>query len=156
MTARFPGLFVLPAAVALIGISGCGSSVEIPRTVPVKGKVTYKDQPLADAEVAFVSKLDNKDVLAARGMTNSAGEFSLTTYIDPQHEVSGATPGDYVVTVNKSETMSTEQTMKMFKENPMMEFKKLVPDEYTLKDKSPLEASVTVGGENTFDFTLKD
>ncbi len=157
MFTRSARLQILVAALLFTStITGCGDSVEVPKTVSATGKVTYKGQPLADAEVGFVSKLDNKDVKAARGVTDSNGEFSLTTYVDPQHEVSGATPGDYVVTVTKNEQIDPDEAMRMFQQNPMMEFKKLVPDKYTTKEASPLKASVTPDGENHFEFPLED
>ena len=112
--------------------------------------------PLADALVGFVSKLDNKDVLPAHGTTNANGEFTLSTYIDPQHEVSGATPGEYVVTVTKNEQQDMEKIMEEFKTNPAMEFKKLVPEKYTDGKGSPLSATVKSDGENTFEFKLED
>lgn len=156
MNQRLPGLFVVTGLVSAIAVAGCSGGPKIPSTYTVKGTVTYKDQPLSGAEIGFVSKLDNKDVLPARGVTNEAGEFSLATYIDPQHEVSGATPGDYIVTVTKNEKMDDAELMKKFMENPAMEFKKLVPVKYTESTTSPLEATVKSDGENKFEFTLVD
>src|SRR5690606_14902982 len=123
--------------------------------VRVSGKVLYKGSPLADADVGFVSKLDNKDVLAAHGRTNADGQFTLATYIDPEHEVSGATPGEYVVTVHKVEMKDNEELMREFQKNPDMEFKPLIPVKYTEKATSPLEATVTRDGDNTFEFVLE-
>lgn len=140
----------------VIVMPGCGGGPKIPETVTVSGKVLYKDKPLADALIGFVSKLDNKDILPAKGTTNAEGEFTLTTYIDPQHEVSGATPGQYVVTVTKNEQQDMQKIMEEFKKNPAMEFKKLIPEKYTSSKSSPLEATVKVDGENAFEFKLAD
>lgn len=149
-------LLMLTSAVSL-GLAGCSDGTKIPEVVKVTGKVTYKDQPVADAEVGFLSKLDNKDVKPASGKTDAEGEFSLTTYVDPQHEVSGATPGDYKVVVTKNEVVDLEAARKAFTSGkPNMTFKKLVPVKYTSKDTSPLEATVAVDGENNFDFKLAD
>ena len=153
---RFSALLTFLAATILLGSAGCGGGPEIPETCTVKGKVIYQDQPLADALVGFVSKLDNKDVLPARGTTDANGEFTLTTYIDPQHEVFGATPGEFVVTVTKNEQQDMTKIMEEFKNNPAMEFKKLVPEKYTDGKSSPLAASVKSDGENTFEFKLED
>jgi hypothetical protein len=158
LSGRFRILFAGPVVVSML--VGCGAGgPKVPKTVPVSGKITYSDKPLAGAEVGFVSKFDNKDVLAARGVTNDSGEFTLSTYIDPQHEVAGATPGDFVVTVTKIEKMDQQKMMEQFsKGNPSMEgaFKKLVPTKYTDAKDSPLTASVTVGGNNRFEFKLED
>jgi hypothetical protein len=155
---RFRFLFAGPLALSML--VGCGAGgPKVPKTVAVSGKITYQDKPLAGAEIGFVSNLDNKDVLAARGVSNDSGEFTLSTYIDPQHEVSGATPGDFVVTVTKIEKMDQQKMMEQFSTgNPAMEgaFKKLVPPKYTDAKDSPLKASVTVGGANRFEFKLED
>lgn len=153
---RFSTLFTILSVTVMLGSAGCGGGPEIPRTVSVKGKVIYQDKPLAEALVGFVSKLDNKDVLPAHGTTNAEGEFTLSTYIDPQHEVSGATPGDFVVTVTKNEQQDMAKIMEEFKTNPAMEFKKLIPEKYTDGKLSPLSASVKSDGDNTFEFKLED
>ncbi|HUQ68519.1 MAG TPA: hypothetical protein VM165_03290 [Planctomycetaceae bacterium] len=143
----------------VIGLStciGCSGGPKIPPTHAVSGKITYQDKPLAGAEVGFVSSGDNKDVLAARGVTNDSGEFKLSTYVDAQHTVSGATAGDYAVTVSKTETMDQEKMREQFATNPNMEFKKLVPAKYTNPKESPLKAKVEAGKSNTFEFKLED
>lgn len=157
MSAKNCSLLMLLAAGVSLGALGCSKGVDIPKVVKVTGKVTYKDKPLADAEVGFLSKLDNEDVKAARGVTNAAGEFSLTTYVDAEHEVSGATPGEYKVIINKEDRPSMEEMTKQFTSGtPNMTFKKLVPKQYTAKDSTPLEVTVTLDGDNKFDLPLTD
>jgi hypothetical protein len=153
---RFSAFLTILSVTVMLGSVGCGGGPKIPETFTVKGKVIYQDKPLADALVGFVSKLDNKDVFPAHGTTNADGEFTLATYIDPQHEVSGATPGEFVVTVTKNEQRDMTKIMEEFKENPAMEFKKLVPEKYTDAKASPLSATVKSDGDNTFEFKLED
>ena len=153
---RFSAFFTILSVTMMLGSAGCGGGPDIPKTVTVKGKIIYQDQPLAEALVGFVSKLDNKDVFPAHGTTDANGEFTLSTYIDPQHEVSGATPGEYVVTVTKNEQQDMAKIMEEFKTNPAMEFKKLIPEKYTDGKASPLSATVTADGDNTFEFKLED
>lgn len=139
--------------------AGCFSNgPAMPKTVPVSGRILYNNQPLAGAEIGFVSKLDNKDIFAARGLTDDSGEFTLSTYLDPQHEVAGATPGDFAVTINKMEKFDKEKMMEEFRNNPSMEgkLKKLVPTKYTVANQSPLKATVAHGEKNRFEFTLED
>ena len=148
-------------AVGIVGllallIVGCSGGPKIPPMASVSGKITYKDQPLAGAEVGFVSSLNNKDVLAARGITSASGEITLSTYIDPEHEVTGATPGEFVVIVTKVEVIDREKMMEEFNKNPTMEFKKLVPSKYTAAKETPLKATVKIGGTNRFEFKLED
>ena len=153
---RSSGFLFLFAVAVILETAGCSGGPKIPQTVTVKGSVVYQDKPLADAQIGFVSKLDNKDVFPANGRTNASGEFTLSTYIDPQHEVSGATPGDYVVTVIKNEEMDRAKMMEEFKANPSMTFKALVPEKYIDAKTSPLTATVTADGANTFEFKLED
>ncbi len=152
---RWLTVCVLASAWSVV-VSGCSRGPEIPATYSVSGKVTYKDQPLADAEIGFVSKLDNKDVKPARGKTNASGEFTLTTYIDPEHEVSGATLGEYTVTVVKVDIPDSDELMKQFFENPAFVPKKLIPEKYSDAKVSPLTADVKKDGPNTFEFKLED
>ncbi|MBC7965368.1 MAG: hypothetical protein H7Z17_05515 [Fuerstia sp.] len=147
---------ILISLTVMLCSMGCGGGPEIPETVTVNGKVIYQDKPVADALVGFVSKLENKDVFPAHGTTNADGEFTLSTYIDPQHEVSGATPGEFAVTVTKNEQQDMTKIMEEFKNNPAMEFKKLVPEKYTDSKASPLSATVKKDGDNTFEFKLED
>jgi hypothetical protein len=147
---------LLAGVIGLWSFAGCSRGPKMPKTHSVSGKVTYQDKPLEGAEVGFVSSLDNKDVLAARGITNAAGEFTLSTYIDPQHEVRGATAGDYAVTVSKTETMDPEKMREEFGKNPAMKFKKLVPAKYTNAKETPLKATVEAGKSNKFEFKLED
>lgn len=156
MFVRFSAFLSILSVTMMLGSVGCGGGPEIPQTVTVKGKVIYQDKPIADAQVGFVSKLDNKDVFPAHGTTNANGEFTLSTYIDPQHEVSGATPGEFAVTVTKNEQQDMAKIMEEFKTNPAMEFKKLVPEKYTDAKASPLSATVKADGDNTFEFKLED
>jgi hypothetical protein len=156
MFGRYSALFAILSVTVMLCSAGCGGGPKIPKTVAVTGKVIYQDKPLTDALVGFVSKLDNKDVLSAKGTTNADGEFTLSTYIDPQHEVSGATPGEFVVTVTKNEQRDMTKIMEEFKQNPAMEFKKLVPEKYTDTKASPLSATVKSDGENAFEFKLED
>ncbi len=76
------------AALALLLVAGCGGGYPY-GTIPVKGKVTYKDGSLIPAErieITFVPQIDPKDekTHAKLGMTNvdvETGEFdTVTTY----------------------------------------------------------------------------
>jgi hypothetical protein len=152
------GTTLLAGAICLSLIVGCSgpSAPPRPKAVPTTGKIMYQGKPLADAQVSFVSALDNKDVFPGRGVTNSSGEFSLTSYIDPQHEVSGVTPGDFVVIVTKTPKRTKDEVMTEFQKNPAMEFKSQVPKKYSEAKETPLKATVKPDGVNKFEFTLED
>lgn len=152
------GRFTLASAAALaVTLAvGCSSGPKIPTTTPVTGKVIYNDKPLAGAEVGFITGGDNKQVLPARGVTNDAGEFKLSTYIDAQNEVTGATPGEFTVVITKVETMDPEKMREEFANNPTMQLKQLVPAKYTSATETPLKAKVEAGKPNSFEFKLED
>ncbi|MBA3312549.1 MAG: carboxypeptidase regulatory-like domain-containing protein [Planctomycetaceae bacterium] len=84
--------------------TGCGGE-SYPETYPVTGIVTLDGKPVEGANVALVS--GDPAVRSAGGMTDAQGNFSVTTYFDPQHQPEGAMPGDYAVTVSKLEELET-------------------------------------------------
>jgi hypothetical protein len=77
-------LLILPVLVALVG---CGSS-EV-KTYRIPGKLVYEDNsPIAGAGVVFQTTIDGKPV-AARGVADSEGKFTLTTFADGDGIVEG-------------------------------------------------------------------
>jgi hypothetical protein len=73
--------FVVVALVGLVCVSGCGGG---PTIVPVKGRVTYKGRPVANATVAFSPVQRSDDDLTpgkpGTGYTDADGYFVLSTY----------------------------------------------------------------------------
>jgi hypothetical protein len=99
---RVWSLFVLCAVSICIG---CGSdAVEFPDRAQVTGKVTLDGDPVAGADVVFVSTLE-KGGHSATGRTNADGEYTLSSF---GHE-DGAVLGDYAVTVTKDPSAVTKQ-----------------------------------------------
>jgi hypothetical protein len=80
---------VLLAAVAMLGICGCGDK----GPVPVQGVVALDDRPLAGATVTFVP--ESADAREAHAFSTADGSFKMTTYTP--HD--GAMPGEYKVVV---------------------------------------------------------
>jgi hypothetical protein len=76
---RNPMTFVSGRGVLRVGIItlclfiGCSKGPKIPQMAAVTGKVMYQDKPLAGAEVGFIPKVEGKEMLAARGVTNDSG-----------------------------------------------------------------------------------
>ncbi|MCL6504442.1 MAG: carboxypeptidase-like regulatory domain-containing protein [Pirellulales bacterium] len=87
--------------VAAVYLSGCGSDAPKITTVPVTGKVTYNGQPVEGATVAFIP--NNPDGRPARGTTDAQGVYTLVTYLGPNDQPSGAEPGEYKVTIEKTQ-----------------------------------------------------
>lgn len=84
--------------VALVGLvlftAGCSRSEKLNRlpVFKVRGVVTLKGAPVANADVTFVNAEANK---GAFGKTNEEGEYQLTTY----SSFDGAVPGKHNVSI---------------------------------------------------------
>ena len=136
---------VCMVSVLLLTLSACESD-GIGKTVPVKGKVTVNGKALANASVVYWPDEAKGNKLSANllptGKTAEDGTYDLVTKGKP-----GAPPGAYKVTVNAhTEVDSTKPETA----------KKLVPDKYTSKEKTPLEKNVADGAAaGTYDLDLK-
>lgn len=137
-------------------LAGCGSkSPGLAGLAPVTGTVTLKGAPLEGATVTFSAAGAGR---AASGMTDATGKFSLTS-LNPGD---GAMPGDYSVTVKKTETVgkvyssqeSQEYYMKNQKAPPAPQVKNLVNEKFALPSSSPLKATVKAG-KNDFTFDVE-
>jgi hypothetical protein len=86
------------AIVALLFCAGCGSSgPAIPKTFPVKGKVTFADgTPLPTAAVRLAN-LDTR--FSTAGVTKADGTFELKTFND-QTSIDGALEGEHTFEIS--------------------------------------------------------
>jgi hypothetical protein len=84
------------AAVLLASCSGCGSDAGqfVGKTIPVKGKVTFKGKPLTQGEIVF--EPDGGAGREAHGNIQGDGTFELTTF----KAGDGAVPGTHRVAVS--------------------------------------------------------
>jgi hypothetical protein len=144
------------AAVAVLLVAGCSQqpASNRPQTVPVKGTITLKGQPLAKATVSF--QPDGKGS-GASGITDDSGGFLLSTFAAKD----GAVPGKYKVVVSKFNEVTSGGDMTAPGYAPPTESssaakpKNLVPEQYTDPAKSGLTAEVATGAANAFDFDLQ-
>ncbi|QDU35839.1 hypothetical protein Mal4_01210 [Maioricimonas rarisocia] len=136
------------AAVGCSGSSGDQWTEGRPETVPVTGVVTLNGEPLEGATVAFEPQGGEH---AAYGRTDEEGRFVLTTFEDGD----GAVAGGYVVSVRKSEVVTTPNPQDP--NGPPLKSEQIdyVPEKYTRSRTSELEALVSADGENEFTFTLE-
>ena len=124
---------------ALVLLAGCGSG---PKTVPVSGRVTLDNKPLANATLQFVPVSGEKaSELSAVGTTNENGEYSLVLNTDSGTK--GAVVGKYKVIImlgaqSEAETKPT--------------FHKQLPERYNRK--TQLECEVPAGGRADANFDL--
>jgi hypothetical protein len=93
------------------GLAGCGGNTKGVTLYPVRGKVLYKGEPAAGADVVFQLKNDNsKDPLRPTGKVQPDGTFALGTF----RVSDGAPAGDYRVLIRwyKEEKVAREKGKK--------------------------------------------
>lgn len=123
---------------------GCGDGVELPKVQPVTGTVIYEGKPLEGANVVLVPS--DTAQKSAGATTDAEGKFSVMTYIDPDHQVQGALPGNYGIAITKMEVNKTpEMTAEQMMSQPMAMKapKSLLPKKYSAPMTSGFK--VTVG-----------
>lgn len=149
-------VLALASAVALLAVvPACSSGPKRPATIKVSGKVTMNGTPVPKATVSFQPTAAGGR--AAVGITDDAGQYTLTTFTAGD----GAVAGDYGVAIVKVEegagstvgTANTEQYIppEGMKEPPPV--KSLIPARFNSPRESGLKATVG-SGNNTFDFEL--
>lgn len=141
-------LFLSLAAVAIV--SGCGGGdtqwkSNRPATVPAKGVVTYKDQPLAGAIV--VIQPGEKDGIGASGLTDAEGKFELKAF-PPD---GGAVPGSYTATIVKMDASATGEDANG---RPILQ-KSLIPEKYGNPAQSGLKVDISKDGNSAIQLDLK-
>lgn len=134
---------------------GCGGTKPI-KTDYVEGKVTYKGAPVANASINFSPAAEGQGN-SATGQTDDLGNYKLQTFLGAPGR--GTTPGEYIVTINKMESVPSGKFTTDTDGNRhevVEETRSLVPNVYTSRTTSPLRATVVGGGPNKFDFDLVD
>ena len=89
---------IVPFALVAAACWGCGGESDGPHigvTVPIKGKITYKGQPLTQGGIRFEPEDAGRE---AYGDIKSDGTFELTTF----KAGDGAVPGVHRVAVDAS------------------------------------------------------
>jgi hypothetical protein len=131
--ARLALLLVIP-----FWMAACGGSKEF-ATVPAKGTVTYKGQPLEKGQIQLLP--DNGP--AAVGLIEN-GKFVLGTNADGD----GSPPGKYRVTI-----FSYKETKSRFGETTS---KSVIPNRYANPDTSGLVVEIPEGGNEAIKVELVD
>lgn len=98
-------------ALTLVALTGCGDG-KISR-YPTKGKVLIDGKPVEGARVIFCPVGGSEAFQRERpfGVTNSAGEFSLTTF----QKGDGAPAGEYNVMIRNGRPKSREEAQRRSK-----------------------------------------
>lgn len=148
---------IICVPVILLGLlfSGCIGGSSAIKTDSVVGTITDVDgSPLAGASVNF-SPVTQGTGNPAYAITDQNGKYQLQTLLGKPG--AGTTPGEYTVTVSKSEMIPTGQKEKN-SDGEMVDVlvpKSLIPEAYSSAKTSPLKANV-VSGSNEFNFQLKN
>ncbi|MBX6312628.1 MAG: hypothetical protein IRY99_06865 [Isosphaeraceae bacterium] len=124
--------------------AGCGSGDNLPRE-PVSGSVTLDGKPLKSGLITFVPT--GPDIPTQGAAAIVEGEYSIP-------RAQGLVPGKYKVVVS-SGGGTPEQKVDTVADMPGMPpvpAKEAIPPQYNAN--SILEANVTAGGKNEFDFSL--
>lgn len=129
-----------------------------PATVPAKGIVTYRGNPLEKAMVVLQPR--DAEGVAASALTNSKGEFELQAF-PPD---AGAVPGSYMVIIVKTDADDPKYKAKPVdnddpnygKETNAPVPVSLIPVKYNDPNRSGLTAEISADGQAELKFELKD
>jgi hypothetical protein len=118
----------LPGLLLPLLLLGCGTSVKV---VPVSGRVTMNQKPLANADVMFTPAdggSNDSANLESAGRTDEQGRYSLKMI---QANRDGAATGTYKVRISLIERGATivNRVPKEYNQNTQLTF--TVPDEGT-------------------------
>ena len=138
-------------------IAGCGSTSDKwtagrQPVYPVSGKVTYKGEVVAGANVLFFSEGKN---LTARAMTDEDGQYELTTY-EPRD---GAVVGEHAVSIRKTVKEPVQRALDDDSDSTSGQtsrLKDLLPRVYASSGTTTLKANVAEGGSADMNFDLVD
>lgn len=150
-------VFRLHLVLLVTVVGGCGPQAKLPKwpdPVPVSGKVTYGDQPLANAIVVFNPEGSTVGRGAA-GRTDEAGEYELETRMPDNSVKKGCIPGKYRVMISRMVNPDGSVWLpKDDKEGPAMTAaKQELPLKYSDPGMTELRADVSSDG-GTFDFSI--
>ena len=134
---------------------GCGGGRKPIKTDYVEGTVTYNGAPVSSASINF-SPARTGEGSPAYGFTDNSGTYKIQTFLGAPDR--GTTPGEYIVTVSKTESFSTGRFTTDEDGNRFEEYntRSVLPEIYNNAGTSPLRATVTSSGPNNFDFDLVD
>lgn len=125
----------------LLLLSGCGDGR--PKRFAVTGEVTYRGQPVKDAQIMFMPKGGRPAI----GVTDAEGRFAVTSFSVGD----GAVCGEHIVCISKG-VADPHSDPKL----PYARTIPLLPPRYESYASSPLKATVTASGPNEFHFDVTD
>ncbi|SIO20099.1 hypothetical protein SAMN05444166_2960 [Singulisphaera sp. GP187] len=134
-----------------IGLAGCGGGE--PGLNSVRGRVTYKGQPVTQGEIYFTP--DKSGARAAQSPLDSDGRYQLGTFAPKD----GAYAGSHKISVvsrGPDKPIPAKKAASMLPEDMQGTGDPLIPRKYFSPETSKLSVEVAPGESNTFDFELTD
>jgi hypothetical protein len=138
---RRPHIAAMVLTVLLLSLSSCSDGR--PKRFAVTGEVTYRGQPVNEAQVMFMPKGGRP----ALGVTDAEGRFTVTSFTVGD----GAVCGEHIVCVSKT-VPDPNGDPKL----PYARTLSVLPQRYASYTSSPLKATVTASGPNDFHFDVTD
>ena len=160
--------FVFLSVISLCVLAWIGCSHPDSQYTKVEGTITYNQQPVEGANVTFLPVGGGTDLEPASGITDSSGKFFLTSSKAVKGG-SGILPGEYVVLVSKivipadpdteafeQGTITYDELMARKSKKKSDEPKNVLPEKYSQRDKTDLQATVGQGKIAPLTFALTD
>ncbi|MGY8769001.1 MAG: carboxypeptidase-like regulatory domain-containing protein [Pirellulales bacterium] len=137
----------------LLITAGCGASGPS-NLAEVTGVVLLDGAGVSEAQVVFTSSEPGEQ--PATAITDAEGKFTLGTYwAESKESVSGAAPGNYKVTVSKTEKPTQEQIDAAMAKSKTLATKNLLPKKYASSKSTTLQFEVKSSGENHYEISLE-
>jgi len=146
--ARSTAVALAASLLLILGVTGCGGGDGLNRQA-VSGSVTMGGEPLESGFIAFVPSDPNLPTQGGTAIVD--GEYSLPG-------AQGLVPGKYKVVISSSAGKDTagekpvEDLDALGPGMPPIPAQEAIPDQFG--SDSVLEANVTDGGANRFDFAI--
>jgi hypothetical protein len=129
--------------IAIALLVGCAKD-DTPKTVPAEGVVTLDGNPVEGATVIFIATQGSNNATA---VTGKQGVFKANAF---EHK-SGAVPGDYKVTINKTDFKPASE--KAGESNVTVSYG--LPERYASVSKTDLTLQLGENGNKEIKFELK-
>ncbi|MDR0337826.1 MAG: carboxypeptidase-like regulatory domain-containing protein, partial [Planctomycetaceae bacterium] len=125
----------------------CNQSGQLKGLVPASGTVTFNGQPVAQATILFSPQVGENTARAASAITDTKGNFTMTT-LNPND---GVFSGNYLVTVEKTEITGEYRQEPVLNNNrpkfiDTRQIKDLLPTKYNNINTTDLPISIPEKG----------
>ena len=136
-------------------VTGCHS--DRIRTEYVTGVVRCDGNPVAQAQITFIPVEGSPGAIAATGTSDESGKYTIQVL--QGNPGAGTTPGEYIVTIARTETIPVDSAGKQIQLAPGETANSYIgverlPIKYKKQETTPFRVTVAKG-KNKFDFELE-